>query len=138
LSKIEASSLPGFPKDVEVQLHESALSIKATHVEETETKEERLYRRERRTGSVSRRTGSVSRRIALPGVVSDADVSGALEDGVLTLSIPIPEKSKPRQIEISCQRFSSLAAAYGGGGERREAPREMGRFVVSRFAGARR
>jgi hypothetical protein len=131
LSKIEASSLPGFPKDVEVQLHESALSIKATHVEETETKEERLYRRERRTGSVSR-------RIALPGVVSDADVSGALEDGVLTLSIPIPEKSKPRQIEISCQRFSSLAAAYGGGGERREAPREMGRFVVSRFAGARR
>lgn len=131
MSKIEASSLPGFPKDVEVQLHESALSIKATHVEETETKEERLYRRERRTGSVSR-------RIALPGVVSDADVSGALEDGVLTLSIPIPEKSKPRQIEISCQRFSSLAAAYGGGGERREAPREMGRFVVSRFAGARR
>jgi HSP20 family protein len=89
------ASLPGFQKeDVEVQLHEGVLSIKATHAEETETKEERFYRRERRTGSVSR-------RIALPGVVSDADVSGALEDGVLTLRIPLPEKPKPRQIEIS-------------------------------------
>jgi HSP20 family protein len=89
------ASLPGFQKeDVEVQLHEGVLSIKATHAEETETKEERFYRRERRTGSVSR-------RIALPGVVSDADVSGALENGVLTLRIPLPEKPKPRQIEIS-------------------------------------
>jgi HSP20 family protein len=89
------ASLPGFQKeDVEVQLHEGVLSIRATHAEETETKEERFHRR-------GRRTGSVPRRIVLPGVVSDADVSGAPEDGVLTLRIPFPEKPKPRQIEIS-------------------------------------
>ncbi len=89
------ASLPGFQKeDVEVQLHEGVLSITAKHTEETETKEERCYRRERRSGSLAR-------RIALPGVVSEADVSGTLDDGVLTLRIPLAEKPKPRQIEIS-------------------------------------
>ena len=92
------ASLPGFKKEeIAVQLHEGVLSIKAQRAkqtEQTETNEERYYRRERRSGSLSR-------RIALPAVVSDAELSGALEDGVLTLRIPLPEKPKPRRIEIS-------------------------------------
>ncbi len=88
------ASLPGFKReDIDVQVHEGVLSIKAEHTEEAETRGERFYRRERRLGSLSR-------RIALPGVVHDAKVDAELKDGVLTLTLPLPEKAKPKQIEI--------------------------------------
>ncbi len=88
------ASLPGFQKeDIDVQLHEGVLSIKAERTEETEEQGDRWYRRERQTGSVSR-------RIALPGVVTEADVTAELKDGVLTVSVPTPEKPGPKQIEI--------------------------------------
>ena len=88
------ASLPGFkPEDIDVQMHEGVLSIKAGHDEDEETSDERFYRRERAGGSVSR-------RIALPGVVRDAEVDAQLEDGVLTLTLPLPEQPQPKQIEI--------------------------------------
>lgn len=89
------SSLPGFKKeDIDVQLHNGVLSIKAEHSEESEEKGEKFYRRERRFGSVSR-------RVALPGIIHDSEVEGELKDGVLTLTIPIPEKAQPKKIEIT-------------------------------------
>ena len=88
------ASLPGFKKDdIDVQVNDGVLSIKAEHSEHTETTNERYYRRERRYGSVSR-------RIALPGIVHDAPVDAQLKDGVLTLSIEVPEQARPKQIEI--------------------------------------
>lgn len=88
------ASLPGFKaEDIDVQVHEGVLSIKAEHDEEHESSDERYYRRERVTGSVSR-------RIALPGIVHNAEVEAALEDGVLTLTLPLPEQAQPKQIEI--------------------------------------
>ena len=91
--KVEAS-LPGFQKeDVDVQVHEGVLSIKAEHDEEHATKGERFYRRERTFGSMSR-------RIALPGIVHDSKVDAELSDGILTLTLPLPEKAQPKQIEI--------------------------------------
>jgi HSP20 family molecular chaperone IbpA len=51
------------------------------------------YRRERRTGSVSR-------RISLPRNTPDVEVAAELADGVRTLTVPTPEKQKPKQIEI--------------------------------------
>ncbi len=88
------ASLPGFEtEDIDVQVNEGVLSIKAQHTEEHEEQGERFYRRERTFGSVSR-------RIALPGIVHDAEVGAELKSGVLTLHIPLPEKAKPKQIEI--------------------------------------
>jgi HSP20 family protein len=88
------ASLPGFAKDdIDVQVNEGVLSIKAEHSEDSETKNEKYYRRERRYGSVSR-------RIALPGIVHDSPVDAELRDGVLTLSIEVPQKAQPKQIEI--------------------------------------
>lgn len=92
---IVRASVPGFAKeDIDVQVHEGVLSISAKHSEESEEKTETYYRRERRTGSVSR-------RIALPGVVHEAPVEASLKDGVLTLTISVPEASRPKQIEIT-------------------------------------
>lgn len=93
--KVEAS-LPGYKKeDIDVQVHDGILSIKAQRSAETEEGERgsKFYRRERSWGSVSR-------RVALPGIVKDATVDAELKNGVLTLSIPLPEKAQPKQIEI--------------------------------------
>ena len=88
------ASLPGFKKDdIDVQVHDGVLSIKAEQTSDEETSGEKWYRRERRYGSVSR-------RIALPGIVHDAPVDAALKDGVLTLKIAVPEAARPKQIEI--------------------------------------
>jgi HSP20 family protein len=88
------ASVPGFKKDeIEVQMNEGVLSIKAHHQEEKETKEERYYLKERREGSLSR-------RIALPGIVHDAPVEAELKDGVLTVKVAVPEKAQPKAIEI--------------------------------------
>ncbi|HJP41521.1 MAG TPA: Hsp20/alpha crystallin family protein [Dehalococcoidia bacterium] len=92
---IVRASLPGFKKDeVDVQLHQGVLAIKAEHGGEREGHDnERYHRRERFWGSVSR-------RIALPGLVHDADVTAEMRDGVLALRIPVPASAKPKKILI--------------------------------------
>ncbi|MEX2374213.1 MAG: Hsp20/alpha crystallin family protein [Dehalococcoidia bacterium] len=93
--KVEAS-LPGFRKDeIDVQVHDGVLSIKAQRSAEHEEGEPggKYYRRERTWGALSR-------RVALPGIVKDADVAAELKNGVLTLTIPLPETKQPKQIEI--------------------------------------
>jgi HSP20 family protein len=86
--------VPGFSKDeIDVQVHQGVLSIHARKAEEHAETGERFYRRERRYGAMSR-------RIALPGIVHDAPVDAQLLDGVLTLTIPVPEQARPKQIEI--------------------------------------
>lgn len=88
------ASLPGFSKDqIDIQIHNGVLSIKADYNEVEETKDEKFYRKERRSGSVSR-------RLALPGVVADAKASAELKDGVLTLRIPLAEVARPKQIQV--------------------------------------
>ena len=92
---IVRASLPGFNKDdIDVQIHNGVLSIKAEHAEEKETKDKHYYRKERRVGSVSR-------RIALPGVVSEANASADLREGVLVLRIPQAEVARPKAIPVN-------------------------------------
>ncbi len=78
-----------------MQVHDGILSIKAQRSAEHEEGEPggKYYRRERSWGSVSR-------RVALPGIVKDAEVGAELKNGVLTLTIPLPEAPQPKQIEI--------------------------------------
>ena len=88
------ASLPGFKKEeIDVQVHDGVLYIKAEHNEEKEENSAKFYRRERRYGAVAR-------RVALPGAVAEADVNAELKDGVLTLTLPVPAKAQPKQIEI--------------------------------------
>lgn len=92
------ASLPGFTRDeVAVEVEDGVLSIKAEHDDEStdhgDEQGQRFYRRERRYGAVSR-------RLTLPNEARDGEVDAELTDGVLTLSISLPEQSKPKQIEI--------------------------------------
>lgn len=91
---IVRASLPGFSKeDVEVEVHDGVLSIKATREEEHEEKNERFYRKERRSGSVSR-------RIALPGAVDDSKASATLRDGVLEVRVSRSSEALPKRLNI--------------------------------------
>ncbi len=88
------ADLPGYKKaEINVQLHDRVLAIRAQRSEEHEEQRGHYYRRERSWGSLSR-------RIALPGMVKDAPVDATLKDGVLTLRIPLPEQVIPKPIEI--------------------------------------
>jgi HSP20 family protein len=94
------ASLPGFQKDeIDVQVHEGVLYIKAQRSSEHEESGDvngnggRYFRRERTWGSLSR-------RVALPATVDEKAVEAELKNGVLTLRIPLPEQTRPKQIEI--------------------------------------
>lgn len=91
---IVRASLPGFSKEqIQVEVHEGVLTIKAEKREEHEEKGERFYRRERRIGSMSR-------RVALPSVVQESEAKAELRDGELTLRLCKEPKATPRKIAI--------------------------------------
>lgn len=88
------ASLPGFRReDIDVEIHDGVLSIKAEQSEEREETGERFYRRERRMGSVSR-------RVALPSAVMEDKTEASLKDGVLELRLPKSPTASPRKVNI--------------------------------------
>ncbi len=59
-----------------------------------------------------RRFGSFERRIRLPSDTDPGAISATMANGVLTLTVPKPERSKPKRITIgSGQRELESAAA---------------------------
>jgi HSP20 family protein len=83
--------LPGIRKDqVDVQLGDRELVISGD-IKESE------HGRRRRS---SRRTGRFEYRTYLPGDVKADQVSAQLADGVLTVTVPKSEATKPRRIEV--------------------------------------
>jgi HSP20 family protein len=99
------ASVPGFKEDeIDVQVHEGVLSITAKRSEEHEEQGDRWFRRERSVGSMSR-------RIALQGVLANAEVDATLDNGVLTLSLPLPEAPRPKQIPVKSSKADSTESA---------------------------
>lgn len=91
---IVRASVPGFTRDdIEVEVHQGILAIKAERTDQAEAADETWLRRERRTGAVGR-------RLALPESVADADPRAELKDGVLTLWLPKAAKAQPRKVKI--------------------------------------
>lgn len=91
-----AAELPGLAReDVDVQVHDGVLTIKAERKEESEESRGNVHVSERRYGTFQR-------SFRLP---EEADIDGivaSMKDGVLTLTIPRVEveEEKPRQIEV--------------------------------------
>jgi len=92
------ADLPGIKKeDLHVDLHNGLLTIRASHSEETEDKEDgKVIRRERHSGSYTR-------SFNVGDGVTENDISGDFTDGVLTLTVPKKPDADPapRRIEIS-------------------------------------
>jgi HSP20 family protein len=93
-SLVVEAALPGVrPDDVDISVLGDTLTIKAsTNQEQTSDGDGYSYREIRR--------GSFSRSVTLPsGLKADA-ATASFENGLLRLSIPKAEESKPRQIQI--------------------------------------
>ena len=91
---IEAA-LPGVkPEDVNISVLDDTLTITATTSDEKgESDDSYSYREIRR--------GSFSRTVTLPKNLKADEATATFENGMLRLSLPKAEETKPRQIHIS-------------------------------------
>jgi HSP20 family protein len=88
------TELPGLNKeDIEITLHENALSIAGERKQEKEAKEGDGYRSERFFGRFNR-------SVTLPVLVQSSGVTAQYKDGILTVTLAKAEEAKPKQIEV--------------------------------------
>jgi len=101
------ASLPGIkPENVQITVQGDSLSIRGEVKSEGEQKGDRWHLRERRSG--------VFQRSLTLGTPVDPEKSHAdFEHGVLTLSLPKAESSKPRQIKIGGHAASQVSQGNG-------------------------
>ena len=89
------AELPGLSKEnIEIDVKNRLLTVKGERSQETDTREDRYYRKERSFGRFER-TFSL-----LEGVEPDK-ITAEFKDGVLKIRIPRPEDKKPRQITVN-------------------------------------
>ena len=92
---IVQAELPGMKKeDIDISLHEGALSIAGERKSEEKQEDAETYREERFFGRFHR-------SITLPKPVVADKVKATYTDGVLTVTLPKSEEVKPKQIEVS-------------------------------------
>jgi HSP20 family protein len=86
--------LPGVNKDdVKITLESNILTIRGEKKQEKETKKENLHR-------VERQYGAFQRSFTLPSTVKNDKIDASFRDGILHISMPKAEESKPKQIEV--------------------------------------
>lgn len=86
--------LPGMAaKDVDVRIENGVLTIKGERKIEKEDKKENYIR-------VERTYGTFTRSFNLPNTVDSEKVKADFKDGLLEVSIPKKEETKPRTIQI--------------------------------------
>lgn len=88
------SELPGIKSDeLDIQVTAKGISISGERKIPVEGNNVKYHRREREAGKFSR-------SINLPDDIDSDKVDAKLENGILTMTIPKAEKSKPRQITV--------------------------------------
>lgn len=88
------AELPGMDvKDIDIALTDGLLTIKGERKMEKEDKEENYHR-------IERRFGSFSRSLNLGTKVRADGIEAGYKDGILTVTLPKAEESKPKKIEV--------------------------------------
>jgi len=91
------AELPGLKReDIDVKVENNTLTIKGARRQDSEVKKEHYHR-------VERCYGAFSRSFSLPATIDTGKVRADYHDGVLTVSLPLREESKPRQIQVAVQ-----------------------------------
>jgi HSP20 family protein len=86
--------VPGLAKDeVDVEFHDSVLTIKGEKKTEKEVKEENYHR-------IESFSGSFSRSFKVPRNADPAKIAAAMKNGILELRIAKAEEKKPKAISI--------------------------------------
>jgi len=91
---IVKAELPGMDvKDIDIALTDGLLTIKGERRLEKEDKKENYHR-------IERQFGSFSRSLNLGEKVKADGIEAAYKDGILTVTLPKAEESKPKKIEV--------------------------------------
>jgi HSP20 family protein len=88
------AELPGMKKEeIELSLHDGSLSISGERKADNKYEEAEVYRAERFFGRFQRTIG-------LPTPVAADKVKASYKDGILTITLPKTEESKPKHIDV--------------------------------------
>jgi len=88
------AEIPGLSeKEVEVYVENGVLTLKGEKKEESEKKEGRVHRTERYYGRFSR-------SFTIPENVAEDKIKARSENGMLKLTLPKGEETKPKRVEI--------------------------------------
>jgi HSP20 family protein len=94
-SFVVQAELPGMKReDIEVSLHEGALHISGERKVETKHEDSEIHRTERFYGKFQR-------SVILPTAVAADKIKAQYKDGILTVTLPKTEESKPKKIDVS-------------------------------------
>lgn len=86
--------LPGMRKeDINVSLHDGALSISGERKSEEKLEKNEVYRSERFFGRFQR-------TVTLPASVAADKIKAQYKDGILSVTLPKAEEGKPKQIDV--------------------------------------
>jgi HSP20 family protein len=89
------AELPGVDaKNVDIRLENNVLTLSGERKLDSEVKRESYHR-------VERTYGSFTRSFTLPTVVDQEKIKAEYRDGVLRVTLPKREESKPKQISIA-------------------------------------
>lgn len=96
-SYLVEADIPGMKKeDIHIEIADNVLTIKGERKSDSEQKEKEYHRLERTYGSFRR-------SIQVPGGFNHDSVSAKFEDGVLRITLPKPEESKPRRVTVNAE-----------------------------------
>lgn len=96
-SLVLKADLPQVNKeDVDISVDGNLLTIRGERKREKEINEKDYYRMERSYGTFSR-------SFTLPGTVNAEKIEASFEGGVLSVTLPKKEESKPKQIKVKVE-----------------------------------
>ncbi len=81
-------------KDIDVRIENNLLTIRGERKFEKSVSEENFLR-------VERTYGAFSRSFSLPNTVNSEAIGAEYKNGVLTVTLPKREESKPRQVKVA-------------------------------------
>jgi HSP20 family protein len=89
------ADIPGIkPEEVKIEVEDDILTVSGEHEERKEEKDKHYLRRERRYGSFSR-------SMALPAGVDASKIEAKTHDGIVEVTIPLPEEAKKKTVAIT-------------------------------------
>lgn len=88
------AELPGMQReDIDLRVENNTLTIKGERRQERTVNKEQYHRAELAYGTFSR-------SFSLPSTVDTEKVRAEYKDGILTVTLPLREESKPKQIKV--------------------------------------
>jgi HSP20 family protein len=88
------AELPDMSKDdIEITVENNSLTLRGEKKMDSSIKDEHCHR-------IERAYGVFSRSFSLPPTVDGAKVSADYKNGVLTITLPVREEAKPKQIQV--------------------------------------